>query len=269
MATANEYDLVVMGGGPGGYAAALYGASAGMRIAMVEEQRVGGTCLHRGCIPAKELLETATVARTVRGAAEFGVEAEGADALRINLETSQRRKQDVIDRLASGLETLLKGRKVTVVPGTARLLDGRGKLVAVSDGTELRGTNVMIATGSLPRALPIPGLDFDGTRVLSSDHVLELATVPSRVAVIGGGAIGCEFASYLRDVGSEVTILEALPQVLAGVDVQVAQTVVRSFKKRGIDTQVGVKLTGAERTGDAVTVQYEAKQGETKLEVDV
>src|SRR4051812_29665904 len=192
-----------MGGGPGGYAAALYGASAGMHIAMVEERRVGGTCLHCGCIPGKELLETATVARTVRGAAEFGVvtgsgrDGSDGEALRIDLETTQKRKHQVIDRLVSGLETLLKGRKVTVVPGTARLLDGAGKLVGVSDGTELRGSNVIVATGSLPRSLPIPGLEFDGTRVLSSDHVLELATIPGRAAVIGGGAIGCEFASYL------------------------------------------------------------------------
>jgi len=269
MATAEQFDLVVIGGGPGGYAAALYGASAGMRIAMIEDRRVGGTCLHRGCIPAKELLETATVVRTVRGAAEFGVEVNGADALVLNLEASQKRKHQVIDRLTSGLESLLKGRKVTIVPGTGRLLDGAGHLVGVSDGTELRGASVMIATGSLPRSLPLPGLDFDGERVLSSDEVLELTSVPRRVAVIGGGAIGCEFASYFRDVGSEVTILEALPQVLTGVDAQVAQTVVRAFKKRGIESQVGVKITGADTKGDAVTLQYEGKQGAATLEVDV
>jgi dihydrolipoamide dehydrogenase len=266
--TAETFDFVVMGGGPGGYAAALYGASAGLRCALVEEQRVGGTCLHRGCIPAKELLETATVVRTVRGAAEFGVEAAGADALKVNLEKSQQRKHEVIDRLTSGLEQLLKGRKVTVVPGTARLVDGARHVVGVSDGTELEARNVIIATGSVPRSLPLPGLDFDGTHVMSSDHLLELATVPARVAVIGGGAIGCEFASYLRDVGSEVTILEALPQVLTGVDQQVAQTVVRSFKKRGIDSQVGVKIVRAETKGDTVTVHYEGKQGATALEVD-
>ena len=206
--------------------------------------------------------------RTVRGAAEFGVEVGGVDALAINLEATQKRKHQVIDRLTSGLETLLKGRKVTIIRGTGRLLDGPGHLVQVSDGTELRGTSVLVATGSLPRALPIPGLEFDGERVLSSDHILELTTVPPRVAVIGGGAIGCEFASFLCDVGSDVTILEALPQVLTGVDAQVAQTVVRSFKKRGIDTQVGVKITAADTKGDTVTLHYEGKQGATALEVD-
>ncbi len=259
---------MVIGGGPGGYAAGLYGASAGLRVAIVEEQRVGGTCLHRGCIPAKELLETATIARTVRSAAEFGVDAAGADALTINLATSQQRKHQVIDRLVSGLESLLKGRKVTVVPGTGRLRDGAGHLVTVSDGTELRGRNVILAMGSAPRSLPLPGLEFDGQRVLSSDHLLELASVPARVAVIGGGAIGCEFASFLRDVGSDVTILEALPQLLNGVDPQVAQVVARSFQKRGINSQVGVKIIGAEPSGDGLAIRYEAKQGETTLEVD-
>ena len=117
----------------------------------------------------------------------------------------------------------------------------------MSDGTEVRGRNVLIATGSSPRSLAVPGFDFDGTRVLSSDHVLQVDRVPARVAVVGGGAIGCEFASFLVDVGAEVTILEALPQVLAGVDQQVAQTVVRAFTKRGIKVQTGVRITGLDR----------------------
>ncbi len=263
--TAEEFDLVVMGGGPGGYAAALYGASAGMRIAMVEQARVGGTCLHVGCIPAKELLETATVVRTVRGAAEFGVTA-GDPAL--DLGVTQQRKQKVIDRLTSGLETLLKGRKVTVVAGTARLLDGRTRLVGVSDGSELKGRNLVLAMGSLPRALPLPGFEFDGTTILSSDHVLQLDHVPARVAVIGGGAIGCEFASFLADVGSQVTVLEALPQLLTGVDSQVAQVVGRAFQKRGIKAEVGVTVVAAERSADGVTVRYENKSGPVELPVD-
>ena len=159
---AEEFDLVVLGGGPGGYAAALYGASAGMRVAIVEEQRLGGTCLNCGCIPAKELLQTAEVLRTVKGAAEFGVHAASPT---IDLGETQVRKQAVVDRLVGGLEMLLKGRKVTIVPGTGTLATD-ARTIRVSDGTEVRGRNVLIATGSAPRALAVPGFEFDGDRVL-------------------------------------------------------------------------------------------------------
>jgi dihydrolipoamide dehydrogenase len=224
------FDLVVLGGGPGGYAAALYGASAGMNVAIVEELRLGGTCLNRGCIPAKELLQTAEVFRTVKNASEFGVQSSSPT---IDLVHTQVRKQAVVDRLVGGLESLLKGRKVTIVPGTGTLM-ADARTIRVSDGTEVRGRNVLLATGSSPRALDLPGFDFDGARVLSSDDVLEVDTVPARVAVVGGGAIGCEFASFLVDVGSEVTILEALPQILTGVDHHVGRNIIRAFSKRGI-----------------------------------
>jgi dihydrolipoamide dehydrogenase len=259
--TAEEFDLVVLGGGPGGYAAALYGASAGLRIAMVEEQRVGGTCLHRGCIPAKELLQTAEVLRTINSAGEFGITV-GEPSM--NLGASHERKHQVINKLTSGLESLLKGRKVTVVPGRGTLA-ADGHTVSVN-GEEIRGRNVVIATGSAPRSLP--GFDFDGERILSSDDVLEIAEVPERVAVIGGGAIGCEFASFLVDVGSNVTLLEVLPQILPGVDQQVAQVVARAFTKRGIKLQTGIKVNGVDRTGDGLELRFEGKQGEERVSVD-
>jgi dihydrolipoamide dehydrogenase len=236
--TETHFDLVVVGGGPAGYAAALYGASAGLNIALVEKDKAGGTCLHRGCIPAKELLETAHVYRTVADAARFGVETSAPG---LQWSTTLERKQSVVDGLFQGLSGLLKRRKVTVFAGTGTLGADRSITVTGGDGadsTTLTADAVILAAGSVPRT--IPGFEVDGKIVLTSDEVFEMATLPAKVAVIGGGAIGCEFASMLSDLGSEVTILEALPQILPGVDKDVVQTVLKSFKKRKLDVRTGV-----------------------------
>ena len=259
---ADQFDVVILGGGPGGYAAALYGAAAGLRVVLVEERRVGGTCLHQGCIPAKELLQTAEVLRTVRGAKEFGVEA-GEPVL--DLKASQVRKQAVIDRLTKGVESLLKGREVTVLSGTGTIVDAAAHRVRVADGTEVEGGALIIATGSYPKSLP--GLDFDGTRVLSSEHVLALEEVPARVAIIGAGAIGCEFASMLVDVGSEVTLLEALPQILPGIDADASDALARAFRKRGIAAHAGVRVTSIEGTRE-LTLGFEGSDGAKSITVD-
>ena len=247
--TAEQFDVVVVGGGPGGYASALYAAAAGLSVAVVEKEKVGGTCLHRGCIPAKEFLETATVFRTVAGAKEFGVLA---DQPTVEFATSQARKQKVVDQLWKGLQGLMKRRKITTVIGTGTLT--ANKTVKVSDGTELKGRHVILASGSVART--IPGFDVDGRYVLTSDEVLALEKLPSSAVVIGGGAIGCEFASMMSDLGVQVTILEALPKLLPGCDADVVAVVAKSFKKRGIDVKLGVKVHGHEPNDSGTTVKY-------------
>src|SRR5438309_8444848 len=248
---AEQFDVVIIGGGPGGYAAALYGANAGLNIAVVEKDKVGGTCLHRGCIPAKEFLETATVFRTVAGAKEFGVLAEQPT---LDFAISQARKQKVVDQLWKGLQGLMKNRKITTIPGTGTL--HKNKLVKVDDGSELKGKNVIIATGSVPRTLP--GFDVDGKYVLTSDEVLMLEQLPSSVAVIGGGAIGCEFASMMSDLGTQVTLLEALPKLLPGCDKDVVDGVAKSFKRRGVGVHAGVTAGGREPHGSETPVCFGA-----------
>ncbi len=240
------FDVVIIGGGPGGYATALYGAAAGLCVAIVEMDKVGGTCLHRGCVPAKEFLETAAVFRTVSGSPAFGITAgsPGGAAPALDFSVSQARKQQVVEQLFNGLSGLLKGRGVTVFNGRGTMLPGHRVQIAGNDGstTEIAGTHVVLAAGSVPRT--IPGFDVDGELVMTSDEVLALERLPSSVAVVGGGAIGCEFASLLSDLGSTVTVFEALPAILNGCDEDVVRTVARSFRKRGIDVKVGVQLQG-------------------------
>jgi dihydrolipoamide dehydrogenase len=258
-----HFDLIVIGGGPGGYAAALYGSAAGLDVAVVEKDKVGGTCLHRGCIPAKELLETAHVLRTVVEAENFGIESS---APTLDFGTTIARKQQVVDTLFNGLSGLLERRKVTLFDGTGTLRSDRGVTVTGADGevAEITADAVLLASGSVPRT--IPGFDVDGTTVLTSDEVFELKELPGRVAVIGGGAIGCEFASMMSDLGSEVTILEALPQILPGVDKEVVSTVLRSFKGRKIDVRTGVTVIDHSPGESGTTIELD---GSDSLDVDV
>ncbi len=260
--TAEQFDLVVIGGGPGGYAAALYAASAGLSVAMVEKDKVGGTCLHRGCIPAKEFLETAAVYRHVAGAKEFGIEA--GQPL-IDFSVSQARKQKVVDGLWKGLSGLVKSRKITTVEGIGSLGAGHVVTVTGSDGSSstLHGTNVILASGSVPRT--IPGFEVGGP-IMTSDEVLMLDYVPKSVVVIGGGAIGCEFASTFADLGAKVTILEFLPKILPGLDTDVANVVVRAFGKRGIIIRTGTKVVGHEPTATGTKVLVE---GGDPVETDI
>jgi len=259
---AEQFDLVIIGGGPGGYGAAFYAASAGLSVAIVERDAMGGTCLNRGCIPAKAFLETAAVYRHVAHAAEFGIDSS---APTVNFEVTQARKQKLVDGLVKGVNGLIKARKVTLYAGTGSLGPNHTVTVQLNEGgtAQAQGRAVILAAGSVPRT--IPGFDRGGP-IMTSDEVLMLNYVPARVVVIGGGAIGCEFASTFADLGAAVTILEGLPKILPGLDSDVANVVVRSFKKKNIDIRTGVTVTGHTPNGNGTTVHF--GDGEN-LDVDV
>ena len=263
----SAHDVIVIGGGPGGYAAALYGASAGLDVGVVEKNKVGGTCLHVGCIPAKELLEAASVYRTVARASEFGV---GAGEPSLDWSAVLARKQRVIDQLLAGLSSLLGQRKVTVHSGVGSLGPSGSVAVAADDGSvqTLSAQSIILASGSTPRT--IGGFEVDGELVVTSDELFSISGLPASAAVIGGGAIGCEFASMMGDLGTSVTVLEALPNILAGCDAEVAKVVRRSFRKRGIEVHTGVTVHGHEprpdRSGTVVSFG-EGKQVDVDLVV--
>jgi dihydrolipoamide dehydrogenase len=241
-----SFDVVILGAGSGGYACALRAAQLGLSVALVEKGKLGGTCLHIGCIPTKALLHAAEVADAARESAQFGVNAvlEGIDMGGVN-----KYKDGVVARLFKGLTGLVKGRGITVVEGEGRLTSPT--TVAVN-GQEYVGRHVVLATGSYPKSLP--GLDVDGERVLTSEHALTLDRVPKSVVVLGGGVIGCEFASVWRSFGADVTIVEALPRLVAAEDEAVSKQLERAFRKRKIDFLVGTPFESVQTTDDGVRV---------------
>lgn len=229
----DRFDVVVLGGGPAGYVGAVRAAQLGARVALVDPGPLGGTCCNLGCIPTKALLQSAHVLETVKRAAEFGVTAPGE--VRLDFAAAQARKTRVVQRLTEGLNGLMKAHGIAVFAGRGQVA-GIGK-VAVGNRT-LEGTHILVATGSEPARLPL-GEGLPPGAVLDSTAALELTTAPTSVAIIGGGVVGIEFAAIFRACGAEVTVLEALPEVLSGVDRELARVVVRRLESTGVVLRTG------------------------------
>lgn len=245
----SNFDLVILGGGSGGSAAALRGAQLGLSVALIEKDKVGGTCLHRGCIPTKALLHAGEVADSARESAQFGVNATFNS---IDMAGVNSYKDGVIAGLYKGLQGLVKSRSITYIEGTGRLISANTVEV---NGTQYVGKNVVLATGSYARTLP--GLDIDGKKVITSDHGTSMDYVPKSVIVLGGGVIGCEFASVWKSFGADVTIIEGLPHLIALEDESSSKLLERAFRKRGIKFELGVRFKSHKVNGDSVTVTLE------------
>jgi dihydrolipoamide dehydrogenase len=249
VADSGGYDIVILGGGSGGYACALRSAELGKRVALIEKGKVGGTCLHRGCIPTKALLHAAEVADQARESASFGIRAtlEGVDMAGVNAY-----KDKVVTRLWKGLVGLIGSRHIDVIEGEGRLVSPTQ--LQVGD-TLIEGAQVVLASGSQARSLP--GLEIDGRRVITSDHALELDRVPASVVILGGGVIGVEFASAWRSFGAEVTIIEMLPHLLPLEEESSSKLLERAFRRRGIGYKLGARFESVKETDSGVTVSLE------------
>lgn len=261
MPEGSTYDVVVLGGGPAGYAFALRAALLDLNVAMVERDKVGGTCLHRGCIPTKALLHAAEIMESVGEAGDYGIKVgdptfEWSDV--------QRSKTDPIRKLHAGLQSVIKARKIETIAGDGTLGD-RGTITVEGHG-EVSGRHVVLAPGSYARSLP--GLDPDGERIITSDDALTSERFPSKVAVIGAGAVGVEFASIYRSFGAEVTVIEALDRLIPMEDADLGKELAAAFKRKGIATHVGAKVEDAEKSDDGVKLTFTKGKKTEALEVD-
>jgi dihydrolipoamide dehydrogenase len=253
----HNFDVVILGGGSGGYAAALRSAQLGKSVALIEKDKLGGTCLHRGCIPTKALLHSAEVADTVKDAAHFGINAEFGS---IDMAAVNSYRDGIVDKLFKGLTGLVNSKNITVIAGEGRMTGP--KTIQVGDET-YTGTNLVLASGSYSKSLP--GLEIGG-RVITSEHALQMSFVPNKVIVLGGGVIGVEFASIWRSFGTEVMIVEGLPNLVPNEEPAISKALERAFRKRGIEFKTGVRFAGVEQHENSVVVTLE---GGEKLEAEL
>lgn len=255
-----QFDVIVIGAGPGGYVAAIKAAKAGLRTAIVESRRVGGTCLNRGCIPAKAMLHASAVFREMKEARRFGVTAS-----EVTFDYGQMLayKNETTDKLCQGVEQLLKANGVTVLSGKGRLEADRTVRVAGEEEALYQAEHVILATGSKPLVLPIPGMNLPG--VLTSDEVFHLETMPESLVIIGGGVISVEFASVYANLGCNVTIVEAMPRLIPNMDKEISQNLKMILKKRGVDIHTSAAVQRIEQEGEGYTCVFTEKEKEVKV----
>jgi len=261
---ASQFDVIILGGGPAGYVAAIRSAQLGMSTAVIEQDKLGGVCVNIGCIPTKALLHSAYVAHLLREAKEFGVET---GAVKTDYGVAMQRSRRVSDQNSKGVEFLMKKNKITVVKGSGTLQPGR-KVKVGSDVYEAKKA-VVVATGSRVKGLPQVGLEINKTTVISSDEALFLEKAPPSMAIIGAGAVGMEFADIFHAFGTKVTLIEVLPRILPVEDAEASDVLTKSYKKRGIDVLAGAKVAKGTVTKDHVTLDVEANGAKQKVEVAV
>ncbi|HEV8265842.1 MAG TPA: dihydrolipoyl dehydrogenase [Gemmatimonadales bacterium] len=259
---ASQFDVIVLGGGPAGYVAAIRAAQLGLTTAVIEQEKLGGVCVNIGCIPTKALLHSAYIANLLKEAKEFGVEAQG---VKTDYGVAMKRSRRVSDQNSKGVEFLMKKHKITVVKGTGVLQPGK-KVKVGSDVYEAKKA-VIVATGSRVKGIPQIGLEINKTTVISSDEALLLEKVPASMAIVGAGAVGMEFADIFTAFGVKVTLIEALPRILPLEDAEASDALAKSYKKRGIEVLAGAQVTKAAVGKDKVTLDVEA--GGTKRTVEV
>lgn len=259
MAENQQYDVAVIGGGPGGYVAAIRAGQLGLSTVCIERESLGGICLNWGCIPTKALLRSAEVLELCHRAAEFGVKVENVS---FDFQAMIGRSRDISKKISKGVEYLLRKNKVAHIAGTARLAGAGRVQIALSEGGErtITAKNIIVATGA--RARELPGVAFDGERIIEYRKAMSLPERPKSMIIIGAGAIGVEFASFYRALGTEVTIVEYMTHLVPNEDAEISEELERAFKKRGIKFHLGHKVTGAKKVGSGVEVTVEPRDGQ-------
>lgn len=259
--TMSKYDIIVLGSGPGGYVTAIRASQLGFKTAIVEKESLGGVCLNWGCIPTKALLKSAQVFEYLKHAEDYGLKVEGADK---DFDAVVKRSRGVAEGMSKGVQFLMKKNKIDVIEGFGKLKPG--KKVDV-DGTEYSADNIIIATGARSRELP--SLPQDGKKIIGYREAMTLKEQPKKMIVVGSGAIGCEFGSFYNAMGTEVTIVEYMPNIVPVEDEEVSKQFERSLKKAGINIMTGSSVESVDTSGDGVVATVKTKKGEEKLEADI